>query len=373
MIESGSGGSTTLSAGTINTIHSSSTRHPAICYDTTNNKVVYACMDGGDGDKGCMYVGTVTGGSTNTIAVGSKVNFTSVETKYIQLAFDENAGKVVVWAQVSDPGNSHTRAGMVMVGTVSGTSISVDYTNRLNFGNDHSIGKLSYNPHHQKTLLVYLDNYTGNTYRNACVISISGTTASKGTAVTGSSLGKDDLYGNYGVTYDPTTYKHVVMFENGDNNVLQFNQLTISGTDVSLGSNIAAGATAGNHSSMVFTFSDTPNGGATYTKNGQHLFIFRQSNNSNRAYVINAKMASASSNATATNVIGFAPSAISDGATGTINCEGNNDDNQSGLTAGTRYYLQNDGTLGTSADSTQAGGLAISSSKLLIRTTSETA
>lgn len=78
------------------------------------------------------------------------------------------------------------------------------------------------------------------------------------------------------------------------------------------------------------------------------------------------KYTSQATNATTHNIIGFAPSAISDGATGVINLHGNTIDNQSGLTAGTKYYVQNDGTIGTSYPSRAAGGVGLSSSKLLI-------
>ena len=68
-------------------------------------------------------------------------------------------------------------------------------------------------------------------------------------------------------------------------------------------------------------------------------------------------------------LIGFAEDAISDGATGTIKLHGNVVGNQSGLTVASQYYIQADGTIGTSADNTVGGikaGTAISATKLLI-------
>ena len=84
-------------------------------------------------------------------------------------------------------------------------------------------------------------------------------------------------------------------------------------------------------------------------------------------YSSQATASSSSNNVTSKNVIGFAPSAINDGATGTINLDGNTVDNQSSLTAGTSYWVQNNGTLGTSVATTLAGGIALSSTKLLIK------
>lgn len=83
--------------------------------------------------------------------------------------------------------------------------------------------------------------------------------------------------------------------------------------------------------------------------------------------------ASSASNATASNVIGFAENAINDTATGTIKLTGNVVGNQSGLTAGTAYYIQSDGTLGTSQDNTLGAasgrtkaGIALSATTLKI-------
>ena len=74
--------------------------------------------------------------------------------------------------------------------------------------------------------------------------------------------------------------------------------------------------------------------------------------------------------------IGYADQAYTDGQTATIKTYGNNVDTLTGLTVGTLYYVQRDGSLGTSADSTLSGyfiagtpvaGTALSATKLLIR------
>jgi len=69
------------------------------------------------------------------------------------------------------------------------------------------------------------------------------------------------------------------------------------------------------------------------------------------------------------NILGFAEDAISDGATGTIKLPGNVVGNQSGLSAGTFYYMQSSGALGTSEDNSIyniKAGIAISSTQLVI-------
>ena len=71
--------------------------------------------------------------------------------------------------------------------------------------------------------------------------------------------------------------------------------------------------------------------------------------------------------------VGYADQAYTDGQTATIKTYGNNVDTLSGLTIGTNYFVQSDGTLGTTKDghftydNSPLGGLALSATKLLIR------
>jgi len=67
-----------------------------------------------------------------------------------------------------------------------------------------------------------------------------------------------------------------------------------------------------------------------------------------------------------TSWIGFAESAISDTATGDILVVGSVAENQSGLTIGSTYYVQQDGTLATGSSNAIKAGRAIAANKLLI-------
>jgi len=107
---------------------------------------------------------------------------------------------------------------------------------------------------------------------------------------------------------------------------------------------------------------------------GRVLSVVRSGSGSAAGMVLGTnKTTQATTNVDYLNCIGFAPSAISDGNTGTINLDGNTVDNQSGLTAATRYYVQSDGSLGTSqfagagGANVKSGGMALSATKLLIR------
>ena len=75
-----------------------------------------------------------------------------------------------------------------------------------------------------------------------------------------------------------------------------------------------------------------------------------------------------SSNLTSENYIGISDGAYSNGQTATIQIMGAVDDAQSSLTPGQSYYVQNDGTLSTSADSPSVfAGTAIAATKLIVR------
>ena len=91
-------------------------------------------------------------------------------------------------------------------------------------------------------------------------------------------------------------------------------------------------------------------------------YIFANFGASKTAAIVQP-VVTATTNLTAHNVIGFAPSAISDGNTGTIKLRGNVVGGQSGLTIGTYYDIQNDGTLTANWASNSVGLRAIAADK----------
>ena len=75
-----------------------------------------------------------------------------------------------------------------------------------------------------------------------------------------------------------------------------------------------------------------------------------------------------STNITSENYIGIARSGAADGAGALVDTHGAIADNLSGLTAGQSYFVQNDGTLGTTADDPSVfAGTAVSSTKLIVK------
>ena len=89
-------------------------------------------------------------------------------------------------------------------------------------------------------------------------------------------------------------------------------------------------------------------------------------NNYGKAVVFS--YSSVTTNLTAENYIGIAGEAISNGATGKISIATGINEGQTGLTTGQKYYVQNNGSLATSAGSPSVvAGTAISSTKIIVK------
>ena len=108
---------TSISFGSEATFSSGNLDHFSSAFDSSNNKVVYAYRDEGNSNYGTAVVGTVSGTS---ISFGTPVVFESATVDTTATTFDSNANKVNIFYE--DVGNS--AYGTVIVGTVSGTSIS---------------------------------------------------------------------------------------------------------------------------------------------------------------------------------------------------------------------------------------------------------
>ena len=106
---------TSISFGSAVTFTTDTFDYPAATFDSSNNKIVLSYQNGSD-VTGVANVGTVSGTS---ISFGSDVVFRSKNVTFLGTTFDSNANKVIVTYR-----NSTDSLGELVVGTVSGTSIS---------------------------------------------------------------------------------------------------------------------------------------------------------------------------------------------------------------------------------------------------------
>jgi hypothetical protein len=336
---------TSISFGTAVVFNSAATQFTAITYDSNAQKVVIAYHDDGNLSYGTAIVGTVSGTS---ISFGTPVVFESGAAQNISLAYDANAQKVVIAYQ--DAGNSFY--GTAVVGTVSGTSISfgtpVVFDSATIF-----VVAIGYDSNAQKVVIAYRDGGSSD-QGTAIVGTVSGTSISFGTAVVFNSGTTTEV----SVVYHSAAQKVVIVYaDNSNSNYGTLSVGTVSGTSITFDGKV------------VFESAATDSFGATYDSNAQKVVIaYRDGGNSNYGTALVYQVAYSDTNLTTENYIGISDAAYSDATTATIQIVGSVDDAQTGLTAGQKYYVQVDGSLGlTAADPEVFAGTAVSATKLIVK------
>ena len=338
-----------ISFGTEVVFESASTQlyEGGITFDSSNNKVVISYKDLGNSNYGTAIVGTVSGTS---ISFGSPVVFNSANTPYASCVYDPGSEKVLVCYR--DYGGG--REGRAKVGTVSGTSISFGSAATFQSNDVTSIVPV-FDSTNNKILVAYRDLSSGDICR-AAVGTVSGTSISFGTPV--------DVY-SAGIQYTTAAYdsnagKVVISFEDMYNNVRYGTSVvaTISDTTLSLGSTI-----------RVWNPGQTTYLSSIYDSSNKRVVIaYNDGGNTNNGTAVVFRNAYTDTNLTSENFIGFSDAAYSDGDTATVQIITALDDAQSGLTTGSKHYVQNDGTLSTTAGSPSVlAGTAISDTEIIVK------
>ena len=376
-------------------------------FDSTNNKIVIAYRKNSDGGDGGAIVGTVDA-SDNSISFGSETEFETGEIssdfQSVSAVFDSNEGKVVIVYKEA----TNSNYGMAIVGTVSGTSISFGSNTAFESSNTTNIDA-AFDSNSNKVVIFYNASSIGK----AIVGTVSGTSISFGSSVniTGNSL--NEIRG----AFDTTNNKMIVAYKDPDGTVPGEGcgiVGTVSGTSISFGSqtvfrskncNYLSIAFDSNANKIVVTYqNDTDNprvgelvvgtvsgtsisfdtqvvfdssisGGhysytsATFDSNSKKVVIsFADSSNSRYGTSLVFQAAGSVPNLTSENYIGISRSGAASGAGAVIDTQGAIADNLSGLTAGQSYYVQTDGTLGTTAATPSVfAGTAVSATKLIVK------
>jgi len=144
---------TSISFGSAAVFESADTRAIAICFDSTNNKMIIAYKDTGNSNYATAVVGTVSGTS---ISYGTPAVFNSANTyEDHSIDHDSNAGKhVIVWALQSGLTNKYA------IGTVSGTSLS--YTTSANLGDTSEMLDIVFDSNVNKFAVAYDNDGSSN-------------------------------------------------------------------------------------------------------------------------------------------------------------------------------------------------------------------
>jgi hypothetical protein len=386
---------TSISFGTPVVFESAEVYYAKSVFDSNSNKVVISYTDYGNSNHGTAIVGTVSGTS---ISFGSPVVFESAGTVQLSSTFDSNSSKVLI--AYRDQGNSDY--GTAIVGTVSGTSISFG-TPVVYQSSTGTEGAGSFDIDNNKFVIAYRDT-ANSTYGTAVVGTVSGTSISFGSPVVFESADCEYV----SAVFDAGAGKVLIAYQNNGNSGYGTAIVgTVSGTSISFGSPVVFEAATifdtattfdSNSSTVVIAYRDVGNsnygtaivgtiGGtsisfdtpvvfedarigstsATFdSASNQVVIAYRDSGNSNYGTAVVFK--TPSSTLTSENFVGFANSGYADGQSAAINSTCSVDKNQSGLTAGETYYVQTDGTLGTTpASPSVVAGTAISSNSIIVK------
>jgi hypothetical protein len=317
----------------------------SVAYSTESQKVLVCYRDNPDGNKGKALVGTVSGTS---ISFGTTVVFHAASTPGLDLAYSPESDSFLV--VYSDGGNGYY--GTATVATISGTSVSFG-TDTVFYSDYTGFPTVVYDPSSTNFIVAYRNFVTPNGY--AFVATVSGTNVSFG-----STASTSEDFSQLVMGFDESVSKPVLFWRDGSNNLeATYIILTVSGTTITFGSK-----------AVLNSVGRSDRFGVAYDSTSKRLVVASQ----NQASVPSSGVAQVLTvggsvqNLTANNYIGTAATGAPSGTGAKINLKGAVDENQSGLTAGQSYYVQTDGTLGTTpADPSVFAGTAVAATKLIVK------
>jgi len=433
--------------GTPVVFESATTTDCSATFDSNSNKVVIAYRDEGNSNYGTAVVGTVNG---NSISFGTVVVFETAQVEYVSATFDSSSNKVVI--AYRDDGNSYY--GTAIVGTVSGTSISFGTAVVFETGNSRYV-EATFDSNTNRVVISYRDVANSN-YGTAIVGTVSGTAISygtaavfessassymtstfdtnsnvvviaytavsdRGTAIVGTVTGggtnsisfgtavQYNLTAEYdkGAIFDSDSNKVVIAYaDNGNSNYGTAVVGTVSGTDISFGSevvyqsspafyNSATFDSSNNKAAITYKDEDSSNYGTLIfgTVSGTAIsfpdakIVFESATSSwisgtfdsdSNAVVIAYQDGGNASYGTGVvygapittdvgNEIGIAAEAGTDGNPLNVTILGGVNASQSGLTIAAEYWAVDDGTLSSSDTGYPKMGIALSATELLIK------
>ena len=310
-----------------------------------NSKVVISYQDDGNSSYGTAVVGTINA-TNNSISFGTPIVYNSSNTEQPVVTYDSGADKVLFTYQ--DSGNSNY--GTCRVGTVSGTTISLGTAVAFENATTSNISA-AYMPTINKTIIAYKDGSADRGLARAATI--SGTTPSYGN-IGQYSLGSNTVVETT-VAFDSDTHRAFITYEDdSDNDAIKTVPVVITGDNLTFGPTINIYGGDGDIAE------------STYDSNARRIVtMYRDNDDSDylKAMVLRPEQ----TNLTSTNFLGFSDAAYSDGQTAKIQIAGSVDDAQSGLTTAKKHYVQNDGTLSTTADNPSVeAGVGISTTQIIV-------
>ena len=313
-------------------------------YNTTAQKILVAGNENGNNNYGAAAVATISGTS---VGFGGKLTFLSDDVREFDMAYNPvSNNNICVFYRQS---NSY---GQFAVLLVSGTSVSVDsiYSFATTATRYPAIG---YDVNTARMLIAYQNSSSsGHLWYRA--MSFSGNAPTQGTAAVLVAATGGYTSNAVRLIYSPTEAKLVIVYGGLYSQNPAYAKLTISGTTATLGTPV--------------TFGPFPNNGfafcsLAYNPDLENLFAaFYADPSVGKAIAFNFTSTNSSS------FVGITEAAIANTATGTVTLQGGINASVTGLTIGSTYYVQVDGTLGTGSTSIEAGEALSATSINLVNT-----
>ena len=336
---------TSISYGSASSANGNSSSEIRMVYDTANNKIVAVYKEGFSDAR--VVIGTVSG---TAISWGTPVVFASINASTPNVAYDTNAGKVLIVYKDQADNNK----GKAVVGTVSGTSISIGSPVTFMNNNANKI-EIVYDANAQKSVLVVQD--ASSNIGVAYVATISGTSVSFGspTNFLSSALTANAL----AITYNSTDNKVIVGYSKGSDNKGYLTTGTVSGTSISFaGETEFSGSTTTNYISLSYKASGNVLGMA-YNIGGATTVKFNAAVISGTSFSFGTEqeLTAGATDITATTVDLASGNFVASYGDGSNNYDGTTNvlSVSTSMVVGSTYYVQDDGTLGTTSSSVTAG------------------
>ena len=294
-----------------------------------DSKVAIGWGDGSSGTAGIQVVSI----SGTTLTLGTAKAVTGWNSYRMRMASGKKGELLVQLGGLSQIG--------YVAGTVSGTTVTLGAVTQLtgsSYVNDVASG--------------FWAGYTSPESTYIAVHQQPGGTAgdSRGMVITVSGTAHT-IHTELSLTADPTGYTSIG-WSNAGNKAILYYRSTLSGgskyaTDLSY-----SGTTLTEGSVITLGVGNYGNPNATYDQTAsKSVVLYSDASNSDAATV--DLIAPSSTNSA--DFIGITAEAISDTATGAVNIYGGINEAQTGLTIGSDYYVQSDGSLSTTASDVKVG------------------
>ena len=336
----------------------------SITYIRPRDHEVIAYKDAGAASSTALYVVVATKGSSPSV-FGTPVQVASNVFNSDIIYDPDNDVVVIVYVDFDDSNKVKAVAGTTS-GTGSSSTITLGTPVAVS-GGSANFPSIVYDSVNDKAV-VFFQQFDGSVYGRATVLSISGTTITAGTPVNfwDSANGSPTFID---ATFDSTNARTFTTVRHYSTAAGDY---TVAGVTCKV-----SGMTLEVGNPLAINSQDVDDPSCAYNEFSDSIVVAYKGNTGSSNFIGNSNVTTTltSSNMEDGGFIGFSEAGISSGASGNISLPGAVNDGQSGLTTGSKYYVQLDGTLATTpvADLDIAnnnyvvGGVALSSTEILVR------